>query len=113
MNYHPAFMLMPDMAPDGILNSHSPTSILSKLGTTVMYVVRHCEIKQDKKKIVRGLLNEGLDDKGKEDAKKVADFFKDINVGGVVTDDLLRTRETALPVAVEKDEELEIDPRLR
>jgi len=43
----------------------------------------------------------------------VADFFADIDVGGVVTDDLERTRETALPIAIEKDEELETDPRLR
>jgi broad specificity phosphatase PhoE len=106
---------MPDMAPtvDGILDSYSPKSVLSKLGETVMYIVRHGEVGLDKKKIVRGLVNEALNDKGKADAKKVADFFADIDVGGVVTDDLDRTRETALPIAIEKDEELETDPRLR
>ncbi len=115
MAYYPASMLMPEMAPttDGILDSYSPTSVLSKLGTTVMYLVRHGEVDNDKQHVVRGLINQNLNDKGKKDAKKVADYFADIDIGGVVTDDLARTKETALPIAIEKDEELEMDPYLR
>jgi broad specificity phosphatase PhoE len=96
-----------------VLNSYSPSSVLSKLGRTVMYIVRHCEIKQDKQKLVRGLSNQSLDEQGKEDAKKVAKFFSDIEIGGVVTDDMSRTKETALPIALEKDKELQMDPYLR
>jgi broad specificity phosphatase PhoE len=99
---------------------YSPASVLSsyerlpdKIGEIVLYIIRHAEVKNDKQKLIRGLSNQGLDDKGQEQAKELADFFSDRPLSGIYTDDLKRAYQTALPIAAEQDLEVEIDAMLR
>jgi probable phosphoglycerate mutase len=99
--------------------AYSPALLLSsidsdsKIGTAILYIVRHAEVALDKTKTIRGLMNPGLDDKGKEDAQGLVEFFKDIELSAIYTDDLKRAYQTALPVAYDKDITIEIDPELR
>jgi broad specificity phosphatase PhoE len=96
-----------------ILNSYSPTSVLSKLGQPVMYVVRHGNVKADSQEKIRGLINPDLDDKGEKQAQEIADFFADIQVSRVAVDDLNRTRQTAMPLIEAKNIPLDVDTDLR
>lgn len=96
-----------------ILNSYAPTQVLSKVGEPVIYVARHAEVTLDKQDRIRGLVNPGLTEKGKADAQKLVTFFGETPIGGIVTDDLKRTYQTALPLAGAKGITIEVDPRLR
>lgn len=115
MAYYPASLLMSDVAKttDGILDSYSPTSVLKKLGEPVMYIIRHGEVDLDVKNLVRGLLNPELNDKGKKDAAKLPDFFKDIPLSAIVIDDSDRCKQTVLSLAGSKDITLEVDIAMR
>ncbi len=85
----------------------------SKIGEIVLYVIRHAQVPMDKDGTIRGLLNPSLDSKGRRDAAKVAEFFKEIPLSFVVTDDLKRTQQTGKPLADAKKLRMEIDPDLR
>lgn len=100
--------------PTSLLDDRGPLSSASdKLGKPLLYIVRHANVAEDSEGKIRGLLNPGLDAKGKRGAKDVADFFKDIPLSAIYADDLKRTIQTALPLAAEKELELQIDPELR
>lgn len=85
----------------------------SKIGEIVLYVIRHAQVPMDADGTIRGLLNPALDSKGRRDAEKVAEFFRNIPLSFVVTDDLKRTQQTAKPLCDAKNLRMEIDPDLR
>jgi broad specificity phosphatase PhoE len=87
--------------------------VSDKIGAVILYVIRHANVAEDKEGTIRGLLNPGLDDKGRRDREKIVSFFKEIPLSFIVTDDLKRTQQTAKPLADAKKLRLEIDPNLR
>jgi broad specificity phosphatase PhoE len=99
--------------------SYSPSMFLSSIGTEskigepILYIVRHAEVTLDKTNTIRGLMNPGLNSKGKNDAQELADFFADIDLSAIYVDDLKRTIQTALPLASEKKITVQVDPDLR
>lgn len=118
MAYFPTSALMPDYdsyakSQPNILDSYSPTTVLSKLGQPVMYVLRHGNVPEDAEKAIRGLINPPLDDKGKKQVDAMVAEFGDRPISGVVTDDLKRTKQTAIPLAAEKGVQVEIDTAWR
>lgn len=87
--------------------------VQDKIGQVILYIMRHGNVAMDSKGTMRGLMNPTLDDKGRKQAEEVAEFFKDIQLSGVVSDDLERTIQTSLPIAEQKHLELQIDVELR
>lgn len=62
---------------------------------------------------VRGLLNEGLSDEGERQCAELADYFKDIPISAVYSDDLKRSYHTAITIAHTHDLEVTQDIDLR
>lgn len=87
--------------------------IADKIGTVILYIVRHAEVKKDADGKMRGLLNDPLDEKGQKQAQGLADLFRDRYVAAVFSDDLKRTKQTLEPIAAAKDLVINIDPELR
>src|SRR5437899_2914152 len=67
----------------------------------------------DTKGIMRGLDNPSLDAKGEKQRDELLEYFRDIPLSGIATDDLDRTQQTVLPIAEAKNLELQIDLGLR
>jgi len=88
-------------------------AVQDKIGEVILYIVRHGNVAMDSKGTIRGLVNASLDEEGRKQAEELEEFFKDIQLGGVATDDLDRTQLTALPVADDKKLDLVIDVDLR
>ncbi len=84
-----------------------------KLGQPILYLVRHGTVNNDTKGLIRGTQNTPLNDQGKREADEVADFFADIPISGVYSDDLDRTYHTAIRIAHAKDLEVVQDIALR
>ena len=100
--------------PASLLDDRGTSSTASdKIGQCVLYIVRHANVAEDSKGLIRGLLNPPLDAKGKRGAEDVVEFFKDKPISAIYTDDLKRTKQTALPLAADKGLEVQIDPDLR
>jgi len=85
----------------------------SKIGEVLLYIVRHAEVKDDVDGKIRGLLNDGLNDNGEKQAQELAEFFADIPLSAVYSDDLKRTYHTAIAIAHAKGLEVKQDPELR
>ncbi len=64
-----------------------------------MYVVRHVQNDDDKLKRIRGLKDQPINDEGERQLSALQDFFQTRPVLSVFTDDLSRTRATALAIA--------------
>ena len=60
-----------------------------------VYVVRHGESETNKAKKWTGWLDVHLTDKGKDDAKKAAEFLKHCSFDKIYSSDLVRARQTA------------------
>lgn len=88
-------------------------AVSDKIGSVILYIVRHAEVKKDAEGKMRGLLNDPLDDKGEKQANELADLFADKYLGGVYTDDLKRTRQTVEPIAARCDLQMYTDTDLR
>lgn len=88
-------------------------AVSDKIGSVILYIVRHAEVKKDAENKMRGLLNDPLDDKGEKQANELADLFADKYLGGVYTDDLKRTRQTVEPIAARCDLQMHTDTDLR
>lgn len=85
---------------------YSPASLLnpldlgaSKLGAPILYVVRHAQNDDDANDKLRGLKDQPLNATGEKQLEALRDFFADRMVLSVYTDDLSRTRATAMAVA--------------
>jgi broad specificity phosphatase PhoE len=88
-------------------------AVSDKIGQVILYVLRHANVAADKKGTIRGTTNPSLDEKGRKQAGEAREFFKDIALSWIATDDLKRTEQTVLPIADEKQLEVEIDVELR
>lgn len=88
-------------------------AVSDKIGSIILYIVRHAEIKKDAEGKMRGLLNDPLDAKGEKQAQQLADLFRDRYVSAVYSDDLKRTKQTLEPIAAAKDLVINIDCDLR
>lgn len=78
-----------------------------------MYLVRHCLVDLDEEERIRGTQNVPLNDEGEEESAEVADFFRDIPISAIYSDDLDRTYHTAIAIAKEKNLPVKKDIRLR
>jgi broad specificity phosphatase PhoE len=100
---------------------YSPVSVLSsydagvqdKIGQPLIYIVRHANVAADTKETIRGLTNPGLDDRGNKQAQDIVEFFADIDLSAIFTDDMKRAYQTALPLAASKNIDIVRDPALR
>ena len=88
-------------------------AISDKVGSVLLYGVRHAQVAMDAKGTMRGLENPSLDEKGEKQRDELLDYFKDIPLSGIATDDLDRTQQTVLPIAEAKALELQVDIDLR
>ena len=84
-----------------------------KLGKVVMYLVRHCLVDLDTEEKIRGTQNVPLNPEGEEEAAELADFFRDIPISAIYSDDLDRTYHTAISIGKAKDLEVKQDVLLR
>lgn len=69
---------------------------------TVAYVVRHGSTKLNEENRYRGQKNVPLDDKGKNDAKELAKFFADKEIGQAWSSPLARATDTVKEILKEK-----------
>lgn len=71
----------------------------SRLGDVLMYLVRHCLVDLDVEEKIRGTQNVPLNEEGEREAAELQDFFRDVPVSAVYSDDLDRTFHTAIAIA--------------
>jgi broad specificity phosphatase PhoE len=88
-------------------------AVSDKIGQVLLYGVRHAQVAMDAKGTMRGLENPSLDEKGEKQRDELLDYFRDIPLSGIATDDLDRTQQTVLPIAEAKNLELQVDLGLR
>jgi|SRR5882724_472358 len=88
-------------------------SVSDKIGSVLLYVVRHANVGMDSKGTMRGLENPSLDAKGGKQRDELAEYFSNVSLSGIATDDLERTQQTVLPIADAQKLELQIDIDLR
>jgi len=100
-------------SPASLLNPVNDQHGAPEIGAPFLYVVRHCENQDDKDKKIRGLRNLPLDDDGERQAGELDEFFRERPVATVITDDLSRTRQTAMAIAKSVGAEVETDLNLR
>ena len=67
-----------------------------------IYLVRHGETDWNVKKIIQGHKQSILNKNGKDQAKKLAKHFQNIHIDAIFSSDLLRAKQTAEIVALEK-----------
>jgi broad specificity phosphatase PhoE len=86
--------------------SYSPAVHLSEfaggapsIGAPIVYVVRHAQNDDDAAGRIRGLKDQPLNEHGEKQLEALRDFFADKMILSVYTDDLARTRATAMAVA--------------
>jgi broad specificity phosphatase PhoE len=85
----------------------------SKIGSLLMYLVRHCLVDLDTEELIRGTQNVDLNKEGEEEAMELRDFFKDKPIWEVYSDDLARTYQTAVSIAEPHRLKVEQDVLLR
>ena len=81
--------------------------------TTTIYLFRHGETDWNKEKRFMGQTQIALNDKGKEQALKLAQRVKKLSLVKLYSSDLLRTKQTAEIIATEIGSDIEYDPRFR
>lgn len=79
----------------------------------LFYLGRHGTTELNQEDRFRGPLNIDLDEKGRQDAEELSDFFHRIKIGGITTSDRHRAMETALTVGSPKGITPHVDPNLR
>jgi broad specificity phosphatase PhoE len=85
----------------------------SKFGEIIMYLVRHALVDLDIEERIRGTQNVALNQEGEQEAGELADFFRDIKLSAVYSDDLERTYQTAISIAEPHHLEVHQDILLR
>jgi len=88
--------------------AYSPASLLNptdleggtpQLGAPILYIVRHAQNDDDAQGKIRGLKDQPLNEHGEKQLEALREFFEGKMVLGVYTDDLARTRATAMAIA--------------
>ena len=98
--------------PSALLNPLD-FGVSSSIGTPIVYVVRHAQNDDDAQGKIRGLKDQKLNDEGERQLGGLREFFDGRPVLAVVTDDLSRTRSTAMAIAQVCNCQVETDLGLR
>lgn len=77
------------------------------------YIVRHGETNENLNRIIQGQTNSVLNETGKIQAKNIAEKLKNIKFDNVFSSDLLRTKETAEIIALQRKLEVQTTQALR
>lgn len=85
----------------------------NQLGDVLMYLVRHALVDLDVEEKIRGTQNVPLNEEGEREAEELQDFFRDLPIVAVYTDDLDRTYHTAIAIAKPHGIEVRKDILLR
>ena len=80
---------------------------------TLLYIVRHGQSKANEMDVFAGFLNVELTDMGREQAKRTANYLKDIKPDYIYSSDLIRAYETASFTAKNYGMEIISDQNLR
>ena len=85
-----------------------------KRGATELYLIRHGDALPDAGEVVgEGYDEQGLSDRGRLQARALAERLRPVELGAIYSSPLLRARETAEAVAAVRDAEVSIDDDLR
>jgi len=82
-------------------------------GLCTLYIVRHGESEANVNKITQGHTDSLLTARGEEQAKGLAQTFKDINFGAIYSSDLDRAKKTAEIIGLDRDIDVRTSPALR
>lgn len=99
--------------PGSLLNPTSDVGGAPQVGAPILYVVRHAQNDDDAHDRIRGLKDQPLNETGEKQLRGLRAFFSERPVLGVWTDDLSRTRATAIAIAGVCGCEVETDIGLR
>ena len=86
-------------SPSTLLNPIQEFGGAPKIGAPLLYVVRHAQNDDDANDRIRGLKDQPLNSTGERQLDLLRDFFQGRPVLSVFTDDLSRTRSTAMAIA--------------
>lgn len=80
---------------------------------TIIYLIRHGETMWNREKRLQGHLDIGLNDNGRRQADLLALHMAQKNLAAIISSDLSRAMDTALPIAKHHELDLQLDPQLR
>jgi broad specificity phosphatase PhoE len=100
-------------SPASLLNPTQDFGGTPAIGSPLLYVVRHVQNDDDKNERIRGLKDQPINEEGEKQLAELGEFFRDRPLLAVYTDDLSRTRATAMAVAQAADCGVETDLGLR
>ncbi|MEY4063335.1 MAG: hypothetical protein RIT09_1128 [Pseudomonadota bacterium] len=80
---------------------------------TVIYLIRHGETMWNREKRLQGHIDIGLNDVGHQQAERLAKSLVDKKISAIISSDLSRAIDTAKPIALHHQLELNLDPALR
>jgi broad specificity phosphatase PhoE len=100
-------------SPASLLNPTQDFGGTPAIGAPLLYVVRHVQNDDDKNGRIRGLKDQPVNEAGEKQMDDLQDFFRDRPLLAVYTDDLSRTRSTALAIAQAANCGVETDLGLR
>ena len=80
---------------------------------TVIYLIRHGETMWNREKRLQGHIDIGLNDVGHQQAARLANSLVDKKISAIISSDLSRAIDTAKPIALHHQLELNLDPALR
>lgn len=79
----------------------------------MIYIVRHGQTEWNVSKRLQGHKPITLNEKGREEAKTLAEKIKDLDFDRIISSDLLRAKETAEIINEKVNKEIVLDARLR
>ncbi len=100
-------------SPSSLLNPVNDYGRFPIIGQPFLYIVRHVQNDDDNKQLIRGLKDQPINEAGEGQLEEVRDFFKARLISAVITDDLSRTRATAMAIASVTHCDVETDLGLR
>ena len=100
-------------SPASLLNPVDYSEGKPSIGAPILYIVRHAQNDDDAQNKLRGLKDQPLNATGEKQLEALRDFFAERPVLSVYTDDLSRTRATAMAIAQTCDCGVETDIGLR
>ncbi len=100
-------------SPASLLNPTQDFGGTPAIGSPLLYVVRHVQNDDDKNNRIRGLKDQPINEAGERQLSDLQDFFAERTLLSVFTDDLSRSRATAMAVAQATHCSVETDLGLR
>lgn len=99
--------------PSALLNPTRDFGGAPAIGAPILYIVRHAQNDDDAQDKIRGLKDQPLNEVGERQLEALKDFFETRPILSVYTDDLARTRATAMAIAGVVRCSVEVDYGLR